>query len=160
MPYALSQLTGAYQSTPAFLDTKHRKESMADAEAYLARLAAFARQVNDDTGRAGERGFEGDWGTRGTRIVDGPLAAALDGQIAVLAQPVFNALSRYDETEADRYSLETVDLPDALASALVKTAEYRNPRPHPLQEAIFYTHPSVERRVRMAMEWKAAEGGG
>ena len=88
-----------------------------------------------------------------------PVLVFIVSLLAVLAQPVFNALSRYDETEADRYSLETVDLPDALASALVKTAEYRNPRPHPLQEAIFYTHPSVERRVRMAMEWKAAEGG-
>jgi STE24 endopeptidase len=75
---------------------------------------------------------------------------------AVLAEPVVNTLSRIDETESDRYSLETVELPDALASALVKTAEYRNPRPYPLQEMLFYTHPSVERRVRMAMEWKAA----
>jgi STE24 endopeptidase len=75
---------------------------------------------------------------------------------AVLAEPVSNTLSRIDETESDRYSLETVELPDALASALVKTAEYRNPRPHPVQEMLFYTHPSVERRVRMAMEWKAA----
>lgn len=75
---------------------------------------------------------------------------------AVLAEPVVNTLSRIDETESDRYSLETVGLPDALASALVKTAEYRNPRPHPLQEMLFYTHPSVQRRVRMAMEWKAA----
>jgi STE24 endopeptidase len=41
---------------------------------------------------------------------------------------------------------------------LVKTAEYRYPRPHPVQEAIFYTHPSVERRVRRAMEWKASRG--
>ena len=48
--------------------------------------------------------------------------------------------------------------PDALASALVKTAEYRDPRPHPVQETFFYEHPSVERRVRVAMEWKAAHG--
>jgi len=73
----------------------------------------------------------------------------------LLAQPVFNTLSRIDETESDQYSLESVNLPDALASALVKTAEYRNPRPGALQEFIFYTHPSVERRVRRAMEWKA-----
>jgi STE24 endopeptidase len=73
-----------------------------------------------------------------------------------LAEPVNNTLTRIGETEADRYSLETVNLPDAMAGALVKSAEYRNPRPHPLQEALFYTHPSVERRVRMAMEWKAA----
>ena len=45
---------------------------------------------------------------------------------------------------------------DALATALVKTAEYRNPRPNPVQEFVFYTHPSVERRVRAALEWKAS----
>jgi Zn-dependent protease with chaperone function len=26
-----------------------------------------------------------------------------------------------------------------------------------LQEAIFYSHPSVEKRVRRAMEWKAQQ---
>ena len=74
----------------------------------------------------------------------------------LLAMPATNALSRLGETEADAYSLRTVNEPDGLASALVKTAEYRYPRPHPVQEAVFYTHPSVERRVRRAMEWKAA----
>jgi STE24 endopeptidase len=76
--------------------------------------------------------------------------------MSLLVQPAVNTLSRMDESEADRYSLETVDLPDALATALVKTAEYRNPRPNPVQEFVFYTHPSVERRVRAAMEWKAS----
>ncbi len=66
-----------------------------------------------------------------------------------------NAVVRAGEREADNYSLKHVNLPDALASALVKTAEYRYPRPSALQEAIFYTHPSVEWRVRNAMEWKA-----
>jgi STE24 endopeptidase len=69
---------------------------------------------------------------------------------------VLNTMSRRAEIEADQYSLRTARLPDPLASALVKTAEYRDPRPHPLQEWLFYTHPSVERRVRMAMDWKAA----
>jgi STE24 endopeptidase len=76
--------------------------------------------------------------------------------MSLLVQPVVNTLSRMDESEADRYSLETVNLPDALATALVKTAEYRNPRPAAVQEFVFYTHPSVERRVRAAMDWKAA----
>jgi STE24 endopeptidase len=72
-----------------------------------------------------------------------------------LAGPLRNALVRQGEREADNYSLRTVNLPDALASGLVKTAEYRYPRPSALQEALFYTHPSVEWRVRNAMEWKA-----
>ncbi len=73
----------------------------------------------------------------------------------MLAQPVINAGSRHFERQSDDYSLQTVNLPDALSAALVKTAEYRYPRPSPLQEALFYTHPSVEWRVRNAMNWKA-----
>jgi len=75
--------------------------------------------------------------------------------LGTLAVPVTNSLIRIGESEADAYSLQMVNLPDALAGALVKTAEYRYPRPAPLQEMLFYTHPSVERRVRTAMEWKA-----
>jgi STE24 endopeptidase len=86
-----------------------------------------------------------------------PVLLFIVGVLGLFAQPVMNTLSRMDETESDMYSLKTVGLPDALASALVKTAEYRDPRPGALQEILFYTHPSVERRVRRAMEWKAAQ---
>jgi uncharacterized protein (DUF885 family) len=50
-PYVVSQLTGAYQSVPDFLDTKHRIENAADADAYLSRLEAFAVQIDDNTSR-------------------------------------------------------------------------------------------------------------
>ena len=70
--------------------------------------------------------------------------------------PLFNTFSRTLETQADAYSLRTENRPDALSTALVKTAEYRYPRPGALEEIVFYDHPSVERRVRTAMEWKAA----
>ena len=76
--------------------------------------------------------------------------------LALFASPVMNGLTRIGESEADAYSMRTVNLPDAMAGALVKTAEYRNPRPDPIAELLFYTHPSVERRVRAAMDWKAA----
>jgi len=88
-----------------------------------------------------------------------PVFMVLVSVLSLFTLPIQNGLTRIGEAEADRYSLDTVGLPDALASALVKTAEYRYPRPHPLQEAIFYSHPSVEKRVRAAMEWKAAHGG-
>ena len=74
----------------------------------------------------------------------------------LLALPFLNTFVRTMETQADRYSLRTENRPDALSTALVKTAEYRYPRPDPVEEAIFYDHPSVERRVQAAMEWKAA----
>lgn len=85
-----------------------------------------------------------------------PVLLFLVSLLGLLALPVTNGLTRMGESEADAYSLETANLPDALAGALVKTAEYRYPRPHPVQEFLFYTHPSVERRVRAGMEWKAA----
>jgi STE24 endopeptidase len=84
-----------------------------------------------------------------------PILLLIVSVLGVLAQPVLNGVTRMGESEADAYSLRTANLPDALAGALVKTAEYRYPRPSALQEAIFYSHPSVETRVRRAMNWKA-----
>ena len=89
-----------------------------------------------------------------------PVLLFLVGVIGMFTQPVTNTLSRMNETEADYYSYEMVNLPYGMASALVKTAEYRNPRPGTLEEWLFYTHPSVERRVRAAMEWKANQPEG
>jgi len=88
-----------------------------------------------------------------------PVLMFMASVLGLLALPIVNAVTRDAETVADRYSLETVGLPDALATALVKTAEYRNPRPGVLEEQIFYSHPSVERRIRAAMEWKASRTG-
>ena len=85
-----------------------------------------------------------------------PAFAVVGSVLGLLVTPLTNTLTRVGETEADQYSLETVNEPDALATALIKTAEYRYPRPTALQEALFYTHPSVEKRVLMGMEWKAA----
>ena len=83
-----------------------------------------------------------------------PVLLFIVGLFGFLATPAINAVVRQGERDADNYSLRTANLPDALSAALVKTAEYRYPRPSALQEAIFYTHPSVEWRVRNAMEWK------
>jgi uncharacterized protein (DUF885 family) len=50
-PYVVSQITGVYQSVPDFLDTKHKIETAADADAYLSRMDAFAQQLDDETER-------------------------------------------------------------------------------------------------------------
>jgi STE24 endopeptidase len=85
-----------------------------------------------------------------------PVLIFMVSLFGLLTLPLFNSFSRMVETQADAYSLRTENRPDGLSSALVKTAEYRYPRPTALEEVIFYDHPSVERRVRTAMEWKAA----
>lgn len=86
-----------------------------------------------------------------------PVLLFIVSVIGIVAQPALNGATRIGESEADAYSLRTVNLPDALATALVKTAEYRYPRPSAFEEVAFYSHPSVERRVRRAMDWKAAQ---
>jgi uncharacterized protein (DUF885 family) len=50
-PYVVSQNTGAYAAIPEFLDSQHAIQTPADAEAYLERVRAFARQLADETGR-------------------------------------------------------------------------------------------------------------
>jgi uncharacterized protein (DUF885 family) len=47
-PYILSQLTGSYSQGPSFLDTQHIIATKADADAYLARLAAFAVTMDQE----------------------------------------------------------------------------------------------------------------
>jgi uncharacterized protein (DUF885 family) len=50
-PYVVSQLTGSYQSVPSFLDKEHRIADAHDAEAYLARLSAFAVVLDQESER-------------------------------------------------------------------------------------------------------------
>jgi uncharacterized protein (DUF885 family) len=50
-PYVVSQLTGAYQSVPIFLDRQHQIANREDAEAYLARLRGFAVVLDEETER-------------------------------------------------------------------------------------------------------------
>lgn len=48
-PYRITQQGGAYFETPDFLNSAHPVADRADAEAYLARLAAFAVQLDQDS---------------------------------------------------------------------------------------------------------------
>jgi STE24 endopeptidase len=105
----------------------------------------FARAFGSSAGIADVRGL--------------PVFLFVVGLFFTLGGPVLNTLTRAGERESDDYSLRTVNLPDALSGALIKTAEYRYPQAGPIEEALFYTHPTVENRVRSAMEWKARNAG-
>ena len=48
-PYPIFQQGGAYFSVPDFLNSAHTVRNTADAEAYLARLEAFARVLDEET---------------------------------------------------------------------------------------------------------------
>jgi STE24 endopeptidase len=86
-----------------------------------------------------------------------PVLAAIAAVIGLLLTPVTNTMIRVIESDADEFSLIHANEPDGLAKALIKTAEYRAPSPTVIEEILFYDHPSVENRIRMAMEWKATK---
>jgi uncharacterized protein (DUF885 family) len=50
-PYVVIQNVGAYLDVPRFLDADHQIENAADAEAYLARLASYPKQLDNELGR-------------------------------------------------------------------------------------------------------------
>jgi STE24 endopeptidase len=83
-----------------------------------------------------------------------PVLSVILAVLGLLGTPVLNSMTRIGEERADIYSLRHAREPDGLAAALVKTIEYRAASPGAIEELIFYSHPSVERRVRRAMEWK------
>jgi uncharacterized protein (DUF885 family) len=50
-PYVVAQNTGAFVEIPDFLDSSHRIENRADAEAYLARVGDYAAALDGETER-------------------------------------------------------------------------------------------------------------
>nr|WP_295234274.1 M48 family metallopeptidase [uncultured Brevundimonas sp.] len=84
-----------------------------------------------------------------------PVLALVLAFLGVLGTPVFATMTRTMEEDADHFSLVHANEPDGLSKALIKTAEYRAPSPSAIEEFLFYDHPSVENRIRRAMQWKA-----
>ena len=50
-PYVISQQSGVYQSVPDFMDNQHKIAVAADADAWLSRLHAFAKALDQDLDR-------------------------------------------------------------------------------------------------------------
>lgn len=115
---------------------------------FLALRIFFQGAVN----RWGER-----WGVRGIADPAGlPLLSLIFSTVFFLLTPVINTTVRVHEREADAFSVNTAREPDAFAMVALKLGEYRKLDPSPLEEMIFFDHPSGRARIRMAMDWKAA----
>ena len=69
--------------------------------------------------------------------------------------PVTNSIVRITEQEADVFGVNASRQPDGFASTAVKLSEYRKMVPGPLEEILFYDHPSGYQRIKTAMRWKA-----
>ena len=97
-----------------------------------------------------------NWGIRGiTDVAVLPLATIIFSLYLFLLTPVTNTISRTMEFEADMYGLNAGRQPDGEANVDLMLGEYRKLDPSPLEEFIFFDHPSGRTRITAAMRWKA-----
>jgi STE24 endopeptidase len=83
-----------------------------------------------------------------------PLLGGLIGLFMFFATPVTNTIVRTMEAEADMWSLNLAREPLGLSETMLKLAEYRKTEPGPIEEVIFFDHPSARSRILMAMRWR------
>ena len=114
---------------------------------------ALTRTVFD----AAVRRWGNKWGVRDIADPAGlPLLVLILSTLVFVATPFLNTVVRVTEREADAFGLNTSREPDGMAQAALKLGTYRKLNPTPLEEFIFFDHPSGRARIRMAMDWKAA----
>ncbi|MBI2215273.1 MAG: M48 family metallopeptidase [Acidobacteria bacterium] len=96
------------------------------------------------------------WGVTGIDDVSGfPLLVALFAVYLFAITPLLNTYIRSAEAEADIFGLHAAGEPDGFAEAALKLGDYRKLDPGPIEEWIFFDHPSGRARIHMAMTWKA-----
>ncbi len=84
-----------------------------------------------------------------------PLAVIVLSIYFFITTPVNNTITRTMEFEADMYGLNAARQPDAEANVDLLLGEYRKMDPGPIEEFVFFDHPSGRTRITAAMRWKA-----
>lgn len=84
-----------------------------------------------------------------------PFAVIVLAVMSFLFTPIGNTFTRTQEFEADLYGLNAARQPDGEAEVDVLLGEYRKLDPGPVEEFLFYDHPSGRTRIEAAMRWKA-----
>ncbi len=99
--------------------------------------------------------YEATWRVRGIGDVAGlPLVVLLFSAYLFAMTPVINSVIRTQEYEADIFGLNAARQPDGFAQTALMLSEYRKLEPGPLEEIIWYDHPSGRTRIYSAMRWK------
>jgi STE24 endopeptidase len=83
-----------------------------------------------------------------------PLVTLLVGVLFFVLTPVFNTETRTQEKEADMFGLNASRQPDGFSQAAIHLGEYRKMHPGPVEEFLFFDHPSGYNRIHSAMVWK------
>jgi STE24 endopeptidase len=86
-----------------------------------------------------------------------PILVAAITVFSLLMTPINNTIIRIQEAEADLFGLNASREPDGFALTALKLGEYRKLDPTPLEEYVFFDHPSGRSRISMAMKWKAEQ---
>jgi STE24 endopeptidase len=84
-----------------------------------------------------------------------PLAVIIFSIYFFLTTPINNTITRTMEFEADMYGLNAARQPDGEANVDLLLGEYRKMDPGPIEEFVFFDHPSGRTRITAAMRWKA-----
>ncbi len=80
-----------------------------------------------------------------------PLLAVWLSLFSLVTGPFSNVVSRAHERQADRFAVALTGKKEAFIAALRKLGRINlaDPAPHPWVEFLFYSHPSIERRIRL-----------
>ena len=117
---------------------------------FLAGFAFLNWSLNRTLARWGQQ-----WGIRGvTDVAVLPLAVLLLSFFFFLTTPIENTWTRTQEYEADIFGLDAARQPDGEAAVDLKLGDYRKLDPSPIEEFIFFDHPSGRTRITAAMCWK------
>ncbi|MEP6602802.1 MAG: M48 family metallopeptidase [Spartobacteria bacterium] len=132
----------------------HTGKLIVDLAVFIFIIFAVARLTfNAAVKRWGAR-----WDVRGIADLAGlPLLVLISATVLFVMTPMTNTFIRSSEREADAFGLNTSREADGMALVALKLGSYRKLDPSPFEEAIFYDHPSGRTRIRMAMDWKAAQ---
>lgn len=81
-----------------------------------------------------------------------PLLLALAALFGLIVMPLNNGYSRYVESQADEYALQSTRMIEPFKSAMARLANQNlaEAEPSPIVEFLFYSHPSMGKRLRHA----------
>jgi len=96
-----------------------------------------------------------DWDVSGiSDVAILPVAVIVLSVFFFFTTPVGNTITRTMEFEADMYGLNAARQPDGEANVDLLLGEYRKMEPGPIEEFLFFDHPSGRTRITAAMRWK------
>ncbi len=84
-----------------------------------------------------------------------PLLFLLIGAFGLIVMPLSNGYSRMIEYQADEYALQATSMIEAFKGAMTRLANQNlaELEPAPLVEFLFYSHPSISKRLKHADEF-------